>query len=335
MKIIDLEKQIISNIGKSLLEVLNNYYPDLDEISDAICVHKWEYSLPVDIYLDCNKEYQLYKHPLCIFFRNGYNEENDYLPIYLNNDINRNYKLNIYREDYFKVILFVRKFKKQIADLANEKISYREFAHYIHKNIRNGLLENEIYALNEFAILRPNESGLSRKLWIDTNGAYKNSGHNKRIKIEDPKGSKDPRDYYPLPIPDFDKIKNKKDLNIGNAEMEKIKQFVKKNMRLLLDLADSKISYEYFLANMCYFDRNGNLIEPEKENEYKEYRDGNFGFMIVINKDHLFNYIKNGNLLSKDWFKIAEPFKSNGEAFVVKGEQSFHININGEIKNCN
>ena len=37
---------------------------------------------------------------------------------------------------------------------------------------------------------------------------------------------------------------------------------------------------------------------------------------------------------SKEWFKIAEPFKSNGEAFVVKGEQSFHININGEIKNC-
>ena len=106
--------------------------------------------------------------------------------------------------------------------------------------------------LEEMATLRKQRSKLPVNLYLDDSGSWKNTGHGKRIKFQADKADRPmTRDMIPMSIEDEPKIliKNPK-ISLSASDLDKIKNFVRANKVLLLQLSDTKIDIGEFLSKM-------------------------------------------------------------------------------------
>jgi hypothetical protein len=108
--------------------------------------------------------------------------------------------------------------------------------------------------LEEMAGLRKPDTGLPVNLWLDETGAYKRSGHWKRIKFQgDYRNTINPGNLFSMTISDDPQIvppEIKSKIKLPAKDIERIKIFVKNNVDLLSKLADQKITFIQFYKQM-------------------------------------------------------------------------------------
>lgn len=115
---------------------------------------------------------------------------------------------------------------------------------------QENLVENQ--RITEMATLRKKRSGLPVNLYLDDSKSWAQTGHWKRIKFQPDKGdSPDTRSMIPMSIDENPEIlvKNPK-MSLSAKEVEQIKNFVRLNKELLLQLSDAKIDIGDFLDKM-------------------------------------------------------------------------------------
>lgn len=85
--------------------------------------------LPVKIWIDEGFAYLKYKHPLWLYFRNGYNEDAELDPIVIGCNPYRPYDtpLQITNEDFGTLLDFVCKFQHELLQVANMKYDINDF----------------------------------------------------------------------------------------------------------------------------------------------------------------------------------------------------------------
>lgn len=88
-----------------------------------------ESGLPVKIWIDEGFAYLKYKHPLWLYFRNGYNEDAELDPIVIGCNPYRPYDtpLQITNEDFGTLLDFVCKFQHELLQVANMKYDINDF----------------------------------------------------------------------------------------------------------------------------------------------------------------------------------------------------------------
>lgn len=88
-----------------------------------------ESGLPVKIWIDEGFAYLKYKHPLWLYFRNGYNEDAELDPIVIGCNPYRPYDtpLQIINEDFGTLLDFVCKFQHEMLQVANMKYDINDF----------------------------------------------------------------------------------------------------------------------------------------------------------------------------------------------------------------
>jgi hypothetical protein len=108
--------------------------------------------------------------------------------------------------------------------------------------------------LEEMAGLRKPDTGLPVNLWLDETGAYKRSGHWKRIKFQgDHANAINPNNLFIMTISNDPQIMPpdaEVKIKLPRKEIEKVKIFVKNNVDLLSRLADQKITFAQFIKQM-------------------------------------------------------------------------------------
>jgi hypothetical protein len=112
------------------------------------------------------------------------------------------------------------------------------------------LVENQ--QITEMATLRKKRSGLPVNLYLDDSKSWAQAGHWKRIKFQPNKGDPpDTRSMIPMSIDENPEIlvKNPK-MSLSAKDIEQIKNFVRSNRELLLQLSDAKIDIGDFLDRM-------------------------------------------------------------------------------------
>lgn len=116
------------------------------------------------------------KFPNIVVIQNNYNHfVDDYLMFDLNKEIflneNDNKPLNISRKDLSYIIRYIIKNKKYFSGLSTGTMYWKEFMDGCRNNNKN--INESIYSLNEVVNLLPSETGLSIRIWVDTNQTYK------------------------------------------------------------------------------------------------------------------------------------------------------------------
>jgi hypothetical protein len=115
---------------------------------------------------------------------------------------------------------------------------------------RENLVEN--LKITEMATLRKKRSGLPVNLYLDDSKSWSRTGHWKRIKFQPNKGdSPDTRSMIPMSIDENPEILVKAPkMSLSAKEVEQIKNFVRLNKELLLQLSDAKIDIGDFIDRM-------------------------------------------------------------------------------------
>jgi hypothetical protein len=108
--------------------------------------------------------------------------------------------------------------------------------------------------LEEMSGLRKRDSGLPVNLWLDDSEHYRRTGHWKRIKFQGDHGDKaNPGNMFNMTISENPEIMPKSavtQIKLSAKEIEKIRQFVKNNYKLLSKLADQDITVFDFFKKM-------------------------------------------------------------------------------------
>jgi hypothetical protein len=114
--------------------------------------------------------------------------------------------------------------------------------------------EQGLSDLEEMAGLRKPDTGLPVNLWLDETGAYKRTGHWKRIKFQGDHGNViNPKSLFTMTISDNPQIMPpdaEMKIKLPRKDIERVKIFVKNNANLLSKLADQKITFIQFSKQM-------------------------------------------------------------------------------------
>lgn len=281
------------------------------EFHEFLPLRPKETGVPVEILLDDGSSYQRHEHPLFAYFKNGYNREDDYLPISVSYNpqiMAANPKLKISNEDFMKVKAFIRINKVGIENLATEKIRGREFYYKVMKKLFTENLNEDKALLLEMPIIEPEDSGLDVRLWID--GTGRNVQHGPRIKFQASNKQKYSTNYSSLSISDDPQFFNLSDkITISNKELERIRKFVIYNKESLLSLQYDNASYwDEFIPNVVKIDDDGNPIYPKSRFEKPiqsdfDIADSNLEDFLhqkkIGNKGNVSNIIKKKNKRNK------------------------------------
>ena len=106
--------------------------------------------------------------------------------------------------------------------------------------------------LEEMSALHKVDTGLPVNLWIDNSSSYKRSGHWKRIKFQGDYGNRmSYTNLVSMSISSNPEIfPSSKPVKLPAKDIERIKQFVINNEKILSDLADEKISWKDFFSKL-------------------------------------------------------------------------------------
>lgn len=286
-----------------------------DNHSDYWFCHNYEYNLPVDILLDTTQEYSLHglKQP-CIYFRNSYSHTGEFVKLDISNDPDISdiiQILKIYREDFFKIYLFVTNNCELLLKLAEEEIDIVEFNQSIKK------LHESMTPLNEMGKFSPNITGLAAKIWIDNGNTASKSGHSNsdRIKFQNPKQEKDSRRWSSLIIKGL-VVESDAEIEWTTKEMNDLYKFIEVNAEMIHTAMREQWPDSKILNHIIRIGKNGELIKPLSEVPYYELNDIGYNMKIVRNSDGKFNIqLPNGKLITDNWYDHISDFSKNNNKF--------------------
>lgn len=134
-----------------------------DELMEYARLRKNNTGLDVDIFVDDGGAYKRYGHPLWVYVRNGYSNNDPVFPIVVSKRPSKPLKkLNIRKIDLRAVLLFISQNASLLEMFANEEIEHEEF----YKKCKP-IIYSFNSSLDEMATLRPKVSGLPTVIWID------------------------------------------------------------------------------------------------------------------------------------------------------------------------
>ena len=296
-------------------------------------VNGYSVNLPVDIYFDTEGVF----NPLCVYFRNGYEKTiNEWLPIKVSNNPhllgNINDDLNITYADYLEVENFVYKYHEELILVAKEeKCLYNDILFKIEEQALN---ENKTL-INEMAVLRPNQTGLKNKIWIDTGETFRQGGHWLRLKIQT-NNDNNSHHWATLTIPEYKWIGGEE---INSSDKKIIEKYASSNVAFLTSVLLGKMDIKDYINNSYKINKDG---IPVKSKEQKEWvRAFSAGYGISIYKRNISPYmymysIDGVNSLFNDennnplYFPNAHPFDKNGKAYVPYNGEWLLIKSNGD-----
>lgn len=293
-------------------------------------VPKGNMGIPVDMLIDDGQFYTSRHTPLIMFFRNGYMDENEWIPvsISINPQILSRSKIKIFKSDLYKIRIFAERNKDVLKALADGDMRYIDFRNSV-LNLRES--KNQ---LNEMAILYPYDTGAPLRIWVDNGKTWKSSGHAPRVKIEYPKGEKDSRSYVPLKLPDFTEAIPGTLKNLPPRDVKLTLCFLNANKEVLNDITNNGCPTEEIFSRITKIDDNGNVVEQNEEPEYLKVGDLIKGYSIVKNSVGELNILSPvGTLVTKDWYSyIGEMIEENGYLYVpvTKNNKSFSLFISLE-----
>ncbi len=233
------------------------------ELSEFTKVRKTDSSLPVDIFVDDYFSYKRHDHPLWLYFRNGYNNENDYLPILINNSPIiplKEYNLNISENDLSKIFTFIVTHLYSLINYANDKMDIDDF--FEDLNPKHYSMAESKTPINEMATIKPKQSGLPCAIWVDESELYIKGGHGPRIKFQARKDNKDTHSWATMSLSKHPEIIHFPDnADISSQDIKMVTAFVIINYELLVRLIHGEIDYRtQFIPNIVKVDKHGNPI---------------------------------------------------------------------------
>ena len=326
-----------SLFNESDIKPLEYYVNEIEELSLFTYCSKRRTQLPVDLFIDTSKIYEYFEHPLWLYFQNSYNSTDDlWLPIYVANQPELVYKneiVNISNNDLNKIILFIKKFKKSLINVADEKKKYIDFFKELKNYYFNETINLTSYIfgnnINEMANLDPDETGIPVKIWVDEKQSYKLGGHTYRLKFAWPKEEKNSHNFVTMRFHDKEIEPEKYRNQIPGKLKKKISNFIDANEQLLKDLADKKIEVEDFQMQVWPLDAKGYPQPPWVVGNLIDMNKTNYGYRLVKNKNNKYNFYTPDNiLLSKIWFDGAEPFTKD----IITGKLYALVELNDQIQ---
>ena len=122
----------IISLSKKLNKTLHIKYMIHDdlELLEFLLLRTTRTGLPVDIFVDDGLSYVRHKHPLWLYFKNGYCDTADVIPVSISNNpkiLVQSPVLNISKSDLQKIFSFIVLNKKLIEKLGNDIIQNIEF----------------------------------------------------------------------------------------------------------------------------------------------------------------------------------------------------------------
>lgn len=312
------------------------------DIESCTLIWTHEFNLPVDIHVDTYCTYKLLNIPMCLFFRNGYDKQDEWIPITIDKSpkcLGKG-KVGITKRDYFAVYHFVSLYRDELAALANRKINYLEFYEKV-VNKRKKLTESRELLL-EMSVITKDITGLDRDIWVDEGGTYKKGGHWIRIKVEVPSSRNDTHGWATLKIPSYEWVGGD---DLSFKDKEKIVKYAKLNVEGLTNLTLGTIAMNDYLASSIKIGKDGVPINPKVEKEWKFFKSAGPNDIDIVKNSGIktgFNYIKKGT--SDPIFTYPDgttalfinpnPFNNKGLTTNIDiYGNPFGLNINGKMWN--
>lgn len=245
-KVIKLtENELREVVEKITIDTLNEtgLFRD-DELMEYARLRKSNTGLDVDVFVDDGGAYKRYGHPLWVYVRNGYSNDDPVFPIVVSKRPSKpRKKLNIRKIDLKAVLIFISQNASLLEMFANEEIE-----HEVFYNKCKPVIYSFNSSLDEMATLRPNVSGLPTVIWIDE-GSYPK--HGPRIKFQASKEQLQTMSFTSMTISQMPEIINPpKKIDLSNKDIERIVKFVQANEENLLLVGKGEMSYQEFLKVM-------------------------------------------------------------------------------------
>lgn len=220
-----------------------------DELMEYARLGKEETGLDVDIFVDDGEAYKRYGHPLWVYVRNGYADTNSFFHIDVSHKPSiPNIKYNIDKKELDAVLIFISQNADLLKSFADEKIEHAEFYDMCKPILFNYNIPSTNPSVNEMSTLRPRTSGLPTILWIDEGSQPQ---HWKRIKFKASKEQMTTLDFSSMSISQNPEIFNPpKKYDLTKKDLERIKEFVRRNEINLLKVANNQMTFKQFLKVM-------------------------------------------------------------------------------------
>ncbi len=285
--------------------------------------------LPVTILVDEGASVRNQNTPICLYFRNSYDEtDNTFIPIIINKNpkvIYGNTHLHIYKNDLQKILWFIVRNHKRLIDVAYNRLNINDFVSGL------GTMNESKLLLMEMSRLCTDETGLPFDVWIGINKKQ----HFLGVKFPQQQGVKNTDDFAEIAIVDG---KTHSTLDVEPWREKLVKSFVDANITQLIELGKDFSLFDTVRDNLTKVDKKGNPINTEPEYMPCTKKPIN-GFLRVRNRDGKYNFIKDGDdtCLSEKWFDGANDFQNYDNftaAFVLLGNTPKWLYPDGRLMDC-
>ena len=301
-----------------------------NDLYDYTYVKKGKY-LPVDVVFDTSFSYEYLGITPSVLFRNGYEYQDEFIPIPICADPYRynHTNLKITLKDYYTLENFVAKNYQTLLQIAHDEIDL--FSDFLWK--RN--INENVSLISEMALVRPSQSGLNKKIWLDDGGTFAKGGHWLRIKVQDIGNNS--HNWPTLTIPDYKWIGAS---NLSADDQKRVVKYVKLNIAKLTSLFLKQIDIDEYLATAYKVDDKGNPVKKESEQEWIYVYDAKHGISVYKHAISPFGYIYSVDGKTSMYndshgkpiiFDKTNVFNSEGKAYANIKEKPFLLTINGEI----
>lgn len=205
--------------------------------------------LPVDLFFDDSKSYEMWNHQLWIYFRNSYDKSSrNFLPMNVS-EINpiipiESYKLNITQNDLHAIQYFIKLHYEIIKRFANTEIDCEDVVNSLkYSSTQYRIAEETLHKIDEMSLYPKEKSGLPVDIWLD-HGTH--SQHALRIKFKASNEQRNQKEFSSITISENPEEKNMPNKpTITKDELNILKEFVKSNVELLYKMSHASTSEEF------------------------------------------------------------------------------------------
>ena len=216
--------------------------------------------LPVTILVDEGASVRNHKTPICLYFRNSYDEsDNTFVPITISKTpqvvLNGN-ALNIYKYDLQKILWFIVRNHKRLIDVAYDRLDIDDFVRGL------GMINEGRLLLTEMSRLHPSATGLPFDVWIGIN----KKGHFLGVKFPPKQGIVNTDEFAEYAVADGVIHSS---LNVEAWRKKIVKSFVDANREPLMELGRDFSLFDTVKNNLTKVDEKGNPVNTEpKYNDF-------------------------------------------------------------------
>lgn len=138
------------------------------------------------------------------------------------------------------------------------------------ENEENYVFDDDEYM--EYVLLRKEDTFLPVDCMADDGGSYKMRNHPLWFLMANGY-NRDYTEFIPITVDKFTKIIGRHDIKVSQSDIEKVREFIYNNMRLLIQLGNDEIDNADFIENMnTYQHRMAENVEREPLNEMAKLR---------------------------------------------------------------